>query len=635
MPNRWGGPDVTFTEFNVGDDGFVSNAAWNDATVELLETGEPRKSETYQLGFNANWILDEITLNFDAAISEAKNEDDGQSNLVVVRAGVDSASINFKNGMSIPDISLSQPLDENAVYGAHHTRQFGDTIEDKTTRFVVDGVWEPSDGILSAVYFGAGYNSQDKDRQNFYPNSPSKFALDHMDEVNPTFDAPTVDISGKTMWQLPSDVIIPGSSENFGDGANVPGVWPSIDKQNLLSYFQTLDPVAYQELLPELNATRGNTYGVKEETLHAYVEAKIEDELFGLPYMIDIGVRYVQTDITSFGYSQNPVNIEFNTDGSLANENWKERSFVSFDGDYSEVLPSMNFKVNLTDDLVVRLAAAQAISRPFLKDLTPNTNIEAELEVGGDDRGNRTISENNPGLSPYSSNQFDTSIEWYYSDNGNLAFATFFKKFEGETKDVVSVEEVAGQSFSVTREYNDDEQHAIIRGYEISWYQTFDEFLPANLEGFGISANFTYNNSESGETDSEGDEIPFYGLSEQQANVNAFYEIEGFSFNVAYNYRSEYTVDTVRHWTYETGGFVNTEQAIAPSWGSLSVGLSYDFNENLQFTADAFNLLDPEENQVINALQTELLTAGASNTQYNWATSSYGRSYSLGMRYKF
>lgn len=645
MPNKWGGPNVTFTDFNVGDDGFLQNAAWDDATVELLETGVPRKSETYQLGFNANWILDEVTLNFDAAISEAKNEDDGDSNLIVVRAGVESASIDFNNGMSIPSINLSQPLDENAVYGGHHTRLYGDTIEDKTSRLVMDGIWEPSDGIVTAVYFGAGYNSQEKDRKNYYPNGPSTFATDHLTDFkrfNPesgkfetTFDAPTVIISGKEMWLLPNDVIDPGSSENFGDGANVPNSWPSINKGNLLSYFQGLSPEAYQELLPQLNAEKGNTYGVKEETLHAYVEAKIEDELFGLPYMLDVGVRYVQTDIESFGYSQNPANIEFNSDGTLANDNWKDRAFVTFDGDYSEVLPSMNFKVNLTDDLVLRLAAARAISRPFLKNLTPDTEIDAEVEVGGDDRGNRSVKENNPGLSPYSSNQFDTAMEWYYSDSGNLAFATFFKKFEGQTKDVVSVENIAGQSFSVTREYNDDERHAMIRGYEIAWFQTFDEFLPTGFEGFGISANYTYNNSESGETDSEGNEIPFYGLSEHQVNANVFYEIDGFSINAAYNYRSEYTVDTIRHWTYETGGFVETEQAIAPSWGSLSIGLTYDFSDNLQFTADAFNLLDPEENIVVNALKTELLTAGAANANYNWGTSSYGRSYSLGVRYTF
>lgn len=633
MPNVYSS-SATYTDFNVGPDGFLADAAWNDATVELLETGVPRKSDTYQVGLNANWLLDEVTLNFDASISKAKNEDDGNGNLVVVRAGVDGAAINFNNGSSIPDISLSQPLDQNAKYGAHHSRRYGDSIEDEIQRFVVDGTWEPSEGIVTAVYFGSGYTSEQKDRQNYYPNSPSIFALDHMDDVNPTFDAPTIDIGGQTMWQLPSNVIIPGSSNSFAGGANLPSAWPSINVDNLFNYFQTLDPVAYQELLPQANAKRGNTYGVKEETVHAYLEAKLEEELFGLPYMLDLGVRYIKTDVTAYGYSHNPANLAFNSDGTLANEVWKDKTLVEYSGDYSKLLPSMNFKLNLHDDVVLRLAAAEAISRPFLSQLTPKTNISPELDGGSAGKEKRTMYERDPGLAPYTSKQFDTSLEWYYSDDGNLAFATFFKKFENTTEDRVTSEVIAGQDFSVTRSYNSDNE-ALIRGYELAWYQTFDAFLPHSLAGFGVAGNYTYNNSTSGKNDSEGDEIPFFGLSEHQVNLNLFYEIEDLSINVAYNYRSDYTVRDVSHWTYETFGSVTTEQATAPAWDSLSISLKYDITDNLQVSADAYNLLDPEEYLTVNAMKTELLTAGASNAQYGIGSSSYGRSYALGLRYTF
>ncbi|ACJ31263.1 TonB-dependent receptor [Shewanella piezotolerans WP3] len=633
MPNVYSS-SATYTDFNAGPDGFLADAAWNDATVELLETGVPRKSDTYQVGLNANWLLDEVTLNFDASISKAKNEDDGNGNLVVVRAGVDGAAINFNNGSSIPDISLSQPLDQNAKYGAHHSRRYGDSIEDEIQRFVVDGTWEPSEGIVTAVYFGSGYTSEQKDRQNYYPNSPSIFALDHMDDVNPTFDAPTIDIGGQTMWQLPSNVIIPGSSNSFAGGASLPSAWPSINVDNLFNYFQTLDPVAYQELLPQANAKRGNTYGVKEETVHAYLEAKLEEELFGLPYMLDLGVRYIKTDVTAYGYSHNPANLAFNSDGTLANDAWKDKTLVEYSGDYSEVLPSMNFKINLHDDVVLRLAAAKAISRPFLSQLTPKTNISPELDGGSAGKEKRTMYERDPGLAPYTSKQFDTSLEWYYSDDGNLAFATFFKKFENTLEDKVTSEVIAGQDFSVTRSYNSDNE-ALIRGYELAWYQTFDAFLPHSLAGFGVAGNYTYNNSTSGKNDSEGDEIPFFGLSEHQVNLNLFYEIEDFSINAAYNYRSDYTVRDVSHWTYETFGSVTTEQATAPAWDSLSISLKYDITDNLQLSADAYNLLDPEEYLTVNAMKTELLTAGASSAQYGIGSSSYGRSYALGLRYTF
>lgn len=621
------------TDFAVDSSGFVERVGWDNATVELLETGVPRKSETYQVGLNANWVIDDITLNFDASVSKAENDDDGNGNLVVVRSEVDGAAINFNNGKPIPDMSISTPLDGNGVYGAHHTRKFGNTIEDTISRFVVDGTWEPSDGMMTALYFGVGYNSQEKEKFNYYPDSPSKFALDHFDEVNPSFDAPTVSIGGRTMWQLPGDVVTPGTGQNFGGGVNVPNIWPSINQDALFAYFHKLDPVAAQSLVPQ-SSENGNTYGVKEETFHAYIEAKLEEEMFGLPFMLDVGVRYIKTDVTSFSFSRNPANIVFGEDGNPVNDDWKQRERLEHTDGYSDILPSMNFKINLTDDFVFRFAAAKAISRPFLNQLIPNTSIDPELEDVTDPKERRTIGYNNPGLEPYSSKQFDTAFEWYYSDNGNLAFASYFKEFEGFVRNEEFEETIAGQPFLATREVNDD-RHSLIRGYEISWFQTFDEFLPESLAGFGIAANYTINNSTSGENDSEGNEIPFFGLSKYQSNINLFYEHEDLSFNIAYNKRSSYSVSKVSHWTYETFGSVDTEQAIAPSWGNLSVGMTYDITENLRISADAYNLLDPEETLTVDALKTELLTAGASGGQYTFGTASYGRSYALGLRYKF
>ncbi|MBQ4860365.1 TonB-dependent receptor [Pseudoalteromonas sp. MMG013] len=621
------------TEFNVGPDGFVDNISWNNATVELLETGVPRKSDTYQVGLNTNWVLDDITLNFDMSVSGAKNEDDGNGSLVVVRAGVSGATINFNGNHPIPDMTLAQALDENAVYGAHHSRKFGNTVDDKTARFVIDGTWEPLTGTMSALFFGLGYNSQNKEKYNFYPSSPSIFAFDHSDEVNPTFTAPTVNIGGNTMWQLPHNVISPGTGNGFGGGANVPQVWPSINQSALFAYFNKLDPNAAKSLVPQ-SSENGDTYGVKEETLHAYIESKFEDNMFGLPYMLDIGVRYIKTDITSFSYSRNPANLVFNDDGTVANSDWKKRDLQQFEDSYSDVLPSVNLKLNLSEELVLRFAAAKAISRPFLSQLIPNTKIDPELEDVNDDKERRTIKYNNPGLTPYSSKQFDTALEWYYSENGNLSFASYFKQFAGFVKDNEFEETIAGNSFLATREINDD-RHSLIRGYEISWFQTFDEFLPEQFAGFGISANYTLNNSTSGESDSEGKEIPFFGLSKHQSNVNLFYEQNGLSMNIAYNKRSSYSVKKVSHWTYETGGSVDTEQAVAPSWGNLSVGMSYDITDNLRVTADAYNLLDPDETLTVNALKTELLTAGASEGSYIFENASYGKSYSVGLRYKF
>lgn len=633
-PRSWG-PFGEYTEFSVGADGFVDSMAWNDATLELLEDSEPRESETYQVGLNVNWIIDDVTLNFDAAYSAAENVNKGDTNFVVVRAAVDAASINFNNGQTIPDIWLSSPLDETADYGAHYSRRDGVNVEDETGRLVVDGVWELNDGIISEVLFGAGYNMQEKDRVHYTPINGSIFALDFMDEINPTYDAETVMIGGQEMWKLPAHIILPGSSDNFGGNANVPASWASIDVDALYEFYKELDPDAYAKVIPSLNESGGNTYAVKEETWHAYGEIKLRDELFDMPYMLDAGIRYVRTEVTSHGYSQDPANIEFDADGKPANENWRERHLVNFKGDYSEWLPSINFRLELTDELVLRLAASKAMARPGLSNLRPITSITPYAESSQDGRIERTMFENDPGLSPYTAKQFDTALEWYYSESGNLALATFYKDVEAFVKDEVTTEVIAGQDFQVTRPYNDTENASVIRGYEIAWYQTFDEFLPEAFAGFGIALNHTYNNSESGEYDVEGKEIPFWGLSEHQSNAHLFYENHGFSASVAYNRRSDFAARKAWHWTYETFGWVDNEQATSNAWESLSVSFAYDVTENLRITADGNNLLDPEDVLTVDAANTELLAAGASSAQYYLSSASYGRRYSIGLRYQF
>ncbi len=634
MPRSWG-PFGEYTEFNVGSDGFLDSASWNDATLELLEDSNPRKSNTYQLGLNANWVHDQLTLNVDASHSEAENKNDGDTKFVVVRAGVDAASINFDNGQAMPDIWLSQALDENAKYGAHYSRIDGDNIKDKTTRIVLDGTYEFSDGIVTELYFGAGYNMQEKDKVHYSPKNGSIFALDFMNAINPTFDAETVFIGGQEMWRLPDNVIVPGNGDNFGGNANVPSSWASIDVDALYDFYQKLDPVAYEEVIPKLVKSGSDSFAVKEETIHAYVEAKIEDQLFGLPYMLDAGIRYVKTDVTSHGYSQDPANLVFGDNGLPANDAWLDRVLVNFNGSYSEVLPSANFKLLLTSDVVLRLAASKAIARPSLEQLRPITSYNPIITADGDARSQRSLYENDPGLSPYSAKMFDTALEWYYSETGNLAFASFFKELSAFVKDEITSETIAGKEFQVTRPYNDDENKALIRGYEISWYQTFDEFLPQAFAGFGISANYTYNNSSSGEKDGEGHEIPFWGLSKTQSNINLFYEQHGFSANIAYNKRSGYNAHKAWHWTYQTFDWTDNEQANATNWESLSISLAYDVTENLRITADGNNLLDPEDNISVNAINTEMLTAGASEGHYGLSSASYGRRYSVGIRYKF
>ncbi|WP_340679880.1 TonB-dependent receptor [Paraglaciecola sp.] len=603
------------------------------AIVELLQNQQPRESDTFQVGFNVNYIWDRFNFNFDIAYSEAEDSSH-EVGWIVIRSVVDSLTMNWDNGALAPDIMMynvdgsEAMLDQNYAgvdgtggFGGWYARIDGDSVKDKTGNFNFDGTYEPDEGIVSTVNFGAGYNMQDKGKTFWNQKNPSAYTNDDMSIINAP-DSAKHNFAGNTLWgPLPDTALLPGGFDSFmgNSGANLPNTWSGISTSGLFDYYRSLDNDAFEQYMTQRpSLVGGNTYGVKEETIHLYAEVLLEDQILGMPLTIDLGLRYIQTDIESWGYSQNPANIAFNADGTITDAH-EETGYVEFSGSYSKLLPSFNGKIAVTDDVVLRLSLSQAMSRPPLTNLSPVTSIsqnETTLR--------NFIYENDPGLEPYYADQLDTAIEWYYSKDGNLNFATFYKELHGFVDYEPTNETIAGKPFEVTRPLNADGKTSRIRGYEVNWLQNFDAFLPESLAGFGISANYTYNNSESGEYSSDGDQLPFTGLSENQYNIVAFYEQHGFMVNIAYNYRSEYSLGTqwspiMPSWD---GGFDETLEV--DEWGALDLSMSYEINDNIIVTFDASNLLDPDYVQYLNG-----------DTEFVDYVSSWGRSYTAGVRFKF
>jgi len=630
-------------EVNYGEDGHSNSLVIGEpnnldspAIAELLENQHPRNSDAFQVGLNVNYLYDNFTFNFDAAYSEAEDKSAGVS-WIVVRTAIDTLNINWDNGTQVPDIDFGGTvLDENLDYGAWYNRIDGDKVKDKTANLIFDGTYEPNDGIIKTVLFGAGYNMQDKGKTYWNQNNASAYAIRNGENPG-IIDAPEsemVNINGNPLWgPLPDGVIVAGNFSNFmgNTSADVPQSWGGIDIDNLFAYLRGLDAEAFDEYLtlrPSLQG--GNTYGVREETLHAYAEFVLEDEIAGMPWTINTGLRYVRTDVSSWGYSQDPARIAFDQDGLLTDAAKEGSLFVEFTGDYDKWLPSFNGKISLTDNLVFRLGLSQAISRPPLYNLSPVTSI---WQDESSTPPKNYMYENDPGLEPYYADQLDTTIEWYYSDSGTLNFATFYKDLHGFVSYQSHLEQVAGVEFEVTRPENDNNKASTIRGYEVNWLQTFDEFLPDYLAGFGISANYTYNNSESGEYSGNFDEdgncvsecvqLPFVGLSKHQYNLVGFYEQNGLIITLAYNYRDEYSLGTQSYWSNQVGGYVR-ETLEVDEWKQLDFQASYEISENITVTFDANNLLDPDYVRYLNG--------DKGHVDY---ISSWGRNYRAGIRFDF
>ncbi len=311
------------------------------------------------------------------------------------------------------------------------------------------------------------------------------------------------------------------------------------------------------------------------------------DDLFGGVRMSgNVGLRYVNSDVTSQGSigvpSQGALNITDTYDvrcalipppegappgtqpsapggvcllgqaGYEALQTWAGAGATNYDvarKSYHYLLPSMNLKFGLSDDLILRLAASKVLSRP------DNAYLRNFLNIGlGATGGNLTASAGNPFLNPATAWQFDASAEWYFARVGSLTFNAFYKSVKGFFYQQVTSRDIVSNGVTETVSIRGPANYdgtGKIKGFEVAYQQTY-EFLPQPFDGLGLSANYTYLKSSglpntflnggglpNTSTVPPGN-LPLEQLSKHNFNATIFYEKGPISMRAAYNWRSRF-----------------------------------------------------------------------------------------------
>jgi TonB-dependent receptor len=228
---------------------------------------------------------------------------------------------------------------------------------------------------------------------------------------------------------------------------------------------------------------------------------------------------------------------------------------------YTDVLPSLNLRFKLADDLQLRFAAGKAVVRPTFTQMSPYTSVGFTF-LGNTGYQPALVNSSagtggNPDLKPTRANQFDSSLEWYFAPTGSLTFDVFYKKisdyiFAGRSLETI-VSNGVTETFQVTRFQNGSS--GSIRGFEFAYQQFFD-FLPDALRGLGFQGNLTLVDSKGGrntavnvldtnQTTGAADQtLPLEGMSRWSYNANLMYERSRVSARLAWNWRERYLLTT-------------------------------------------------------------------------------------------
>ena len=574
-------PNVTDLGFD--KDGLVNALTLSDgAMAELLNTSRPRKTETFQLGNNVTWhVRDNLTLAVDVSHSESENTNNGDNRYIVARGFVDEIRIDQSGGNLLPDITMTPALSHTSPFGAHYSYNYGDEIRDKVSEFKFDGDWAPLDSIVSSVEFGINYGDQTKERDSYSSVNPSIFSnagalFENYPEYDPDMSA-AENIAGFDLFRLPVDVLVAPRFDNFLDGepGAHPAPWASFDYDKLFAFYQSISAAAADDLV-RAQFRPNNSFTVGETTLAAYVQADLQSELLARPFTLNLGLRAIETTVTSSGFSldadaarfeaaDEPGELQFV--GDVSDYQYQ----MDFEDSYTDVLPSLNFKWNLRDDLVYRFSAAKVITRPQIDSLKAYSYVnlrEFELYTS------------NPGLEPMRANQMDTGLEWYFSDYGAVTGTFFYKDIESFIEEGRNGSRtIDGYDFAVYSAINGDEG-ATIRGAELAYQQSFAGVLPGAFGGLGVQLNYTYVDSEYDDHERREAGLPFEGMPKNSYNAVLYYEGNAFQARLAYNWRGKVMTDP-EAW----GG---------PSWdadyGQYDFSADYDWSDSINVSFSVNNI---------------------------------------------
>lgn len=413
---------------------------------------------------------------------------------------------------------------------------------------------------------------------------------------------------------------------------------------------------------------------IEEDVTSAFFQVAVSGELGDMPYNINAGLRYENTDITSSAQVTPPSGVAWETDNDFNVRFGSGLINYAESASYDHLLPSFDFDIEVIDDVKARFSYSKTIARPTYDQLSAaaadvsgptSPTILAGAQLG-------TASNGNVSLAPLESDNVDLSVEWYFDDASYFSVGYYEKRvsnFAGrqpvvenvyglrdvtagpralaaqakleelgiEVTDVNLFGMVAATENGIVFNEADVEQYGIdydilpngddplmdftvtkfvnnkeakIDGFEIAVQHFFGD------TGFGIQANYTTVNGDIG-FDNNGDpavtQFALVGLSDT-ANVVAMYEKDAFQARIAYNWRDK---------------FLNTQSQYVNEPGYTEAYSQIDFNASYQVTEKLSVFFEG-----INITGEDTRTHGRTKVQL-WNLAEQKARYALGARYTF
>jgi iron complex outermembrane receptor protein len=672
---QWHDYGGSINAYELDENGTVmfADLAGNDgsytATRNTTETNES------SLGFNVEWqATDDIILSFDYHNSENKADNgkdkgmNGSGSLVFGSNQLVNKHYDFRTG-DIPQGTIFWNNGSTTLAPSEMDSHFSQFIhspgKSEVDQLQIDGSWEnPDDSVLRTVKFGVAHTEQTMGGSSAWSGLIGGFLF------NPNYSAAFPD----GMFQYNTT---DGFLDEFSNGDNPigAGYYYSFDFDEAVArsaYFLNSDVLGddYFSTDPYREGSIQGKGSVEENTNSVYVSSLLEFELADFPVQVNLGLRYEETEVGSNVLQDVPTDVWW-----LSASEWLTQyttganTTYTEEGDYSILLPMVDIKVDLTEELVARASWGKTISRAPLGNLAGGLSLSSSPGLEG-----RTGGQGDTDLDPYEATNLDLSLEYYYAE-GSYASVGYFRK---DVKNFISTRRVNSQyegirdiaagpryaqavadltAAGLSTTGDDIRMQMLANGAELNAegyltpnsddpLMTWSIVQPFNTPetktvdgievalqhfigetGFGFGANATF---VDGDVEFDVDDItkvesisellpqtPLTGLGDS-ANFQVFYEKDGLSVKVTYAWRDAYLIGVG-----QDQGSADAPPQFAKEFGQVDMSINYDIDENFTVFFEGLNL-NNETEQSYGRYEEQFLSAR-----------QYGTRYTVGMRYSF
>jgi len=655
VQNLWVGATAIVDE----ESGTSASISGTGVQSRLVSFEQPNEAKTNTIGinyqqllFDGDWTLDALV-----AYSGSTSFNPLDNRRLIFNSGAANAQpgtvswLNDNDELTINTefaIASGQPFFDPDTMPVQAAQYLTRDTKDTSYSYQLDLQGDVEFGPIVGLGFGAKIVDRDREGESFV----QALNLDN------NLDANGESASGTLLSEYSTPFPVDNYLERVVQTDNNGWYLPTLD-----AFYDTFVPDSSQ--LTELNDRREDEEPNNTSFDSTAIYAMADYEFFDGKLLGDFGVRWVETKATAAGTAgyrftnwdpEGEVDEEGNVIGGAFNAGNFQISDDSFgDIKYTNLLPSFNARYLISDEMILRGSVSKTMSRP-----KPTQMIPGYLITARNGSENPTARGGNPDLKPTEVIGYDLSWEWYFEETAMVSVAGFYKDFvsmsyqknqeQGFDCPALEAFPEGQQQYSALHCAQVDEgvgtrttvngDGGLIYGVELSYQQDFT-FLPGWAQYFGTIINYTYADSEASYVDKEQaaeradllDGFPMLNTSKDTLNATLYWENEGFSARLAYNYRSK-RLNNPSDWD----GALWTDDRTTVDFSSR-----YQVNEHLSLTLAITNLTDTYNRIFItrlnedpdNGLYSEGSALDGAPDFRTFILDHNGRNFRLGLTYQF